>query len=524
MAMAKKRSPLKAAPTPLESKERVSALQQEIFEKIASTYKLYGGAFDPDASHFLFQLETFGIFKQMLKFIEAERALIYSYIESLKLLTFEERRAVKERYKAYEETEELKSRPDLSDPLVPATYDEYVALFHELYPDLNRDLLSGIMMYRDPVTKRWSAAANHLSEARSYCMDEDRFAHTRVDDHFESMQGHWQPKLLVTIPEWDGIDRIEQIVSCFNLNNSNLSPVDVYELILDWGVKMWKRIEEPWIRNRFLIFQGQGNIGKDWAIDALIGGLNEPGLGYVRSTRIDDSGEINLKLHKAVVFKVSEFDRTYRASVGTLKHLIDEPESDERLKHAKESESRICRASFIASANPEDLLRDHTGNSKFIIIKLIGPRGEAIDFSKKYPGLRGAENYENDRKQIIAQYVAFAKRGFEASRETEKNLEKYLQFVTPDDPTKELLHFFDEWCSRKYRSDPVTFSRDWMANYDLSDFFIDANRQFKYSRVEVQRRLKLSERERRTNKSRGYAYNYLEVDMVQDDGGFEEDD
>lgn len=388
-----------------------------------------------------------------------------------------------------------------------ATYNDYAQLFSELWPGAIACQLSGRVMYQDR-QGRWQPAKNMRGVARSKCHDLKGFSASKVNDHFDDWTTKIPNKLILDIPKWDGRDRIREIASAIHCKN--FSTQELYELLLDWGATAVRRFSDPFIRNRILIFQGDQHIGKDWLIDALIGGFNTPGCGYVQDCKIDDSGELELRLHKALFFSLAEFDKTAKVSVSTLKDLITKPYSTARLKYDGEEADRPVVASFIASANPVDLLRDPTGHSRYVVVSI-----EKIDYP--YPGVRPINSqwaekltgWPEHRKQIAAQFYAYAAQEFKASKETEKKVADWNK-ATSQDVTEEFLRQFDRLILAELEKNLVKgniYLRQEKIVVPWNDEYVDVVigelcKRFRWSWPEVLRRLK--PREARRKNYRGY--------------------
>lgn len=450
-------------------------------------------------------IEVDGGFEYIERLPKHLRSQIFGWIKRSCQLGFEDMVALKGRYEAWEQAKKDPGRTGDR-----ATEADYFKLFEKLYPGARRCLFSGEVMFRNATNNgRWSPVANYSHWAKVSAYEDKFFAHTKVEDYLIRWRDNMAAELLTGIPEWDKRNRIGEIAE--KLTASNMAQTDIYELICDWGAKMIARIDDPWVRNRILIFQGSQELGKDWLCDALTGGITEPGLNYVRHTRLDDTGEIDQKLHKSPIFQISEFDRTAKTAVAQLKHLVTATELDERIKFDKASDSRESRCSFIASANPKDLLRDPTGNTRFILIELTS-------IGYPYPGVREITGWEgklpewaNDRKQIVAQFKYLAQNKYRASKETEAVLRDYLLEATPLDPSEDLLDFWDNWASERCRSGfGNEREKGYYLNLKLSPFYDEVCRQFKLSRNEIQRRLTLAGRRKKTKHGNGYTFKYLE--------------
>jgi len=450
------------------------------------------------------ELERLGLINWLATASKAVRLRCLREIEMRFQLDFNIKRAIEAT--VIERMELLrKEKPDLlANNKRFARYVHYHTFFEKHFGTPKKDLLTRDVYYWDDIDKEYIPCENFLNVLKAEAYDDEFYAPTKLDSMFAKYSKELPAELITKIPVWDKVDRIEQIVSALTI--TNLDPVTSYDLICDWGAKMIRRIYEPWTRNRVLIFQGPQNIGKDWLIDALVDGIEEPGLSYVRNIRVDEHGELEQKLHAGIVFKIGEFDRTSKVAVSQLKHIVTVEATNERLKYDRKAQNRKVRCSFIASANPSDLLRDTTGNTRFIVISL-----EKINFD--YPGARSRANFAEERKQIIAQFKHLADNGFKSSQESEAHLADYLSLTAPDDPMEDFLEYFDKQvsalCDREIINLREVKEARFIENKDLDPVYEDIKKQFSLSRTEVQRRLSAAGRRKRSAKSRGYRFKYI---------------
>ena len=458
--------------------------------------------------------EAHNVFSDLNKLNETDRSTIVGYFEKIFGWGFNDKRAFAlQLERARKEALRLGGESGQK-----AAFKDYVDLFEKQFPGAKRDLLSGNIVYFNPIEEQWEPAINYVKHLKSIAHEEKFYQATKVEDHLMRWQGEKKAELVVSIEEWDGRDRISEIA--FNyVVFKNCSCDAAYEAILDWGCRMIKRIYQPMQRTRILVFQGGQDKGKDWLIHALTAGIDLPGLGYVRNCQVDDSNEMELKLHRAVVWKLEELDRS-RGSVAKLKHLVTAFNLDERLKFDKESKTRKARCSWIASANPDDLLRDSTGSTRFMILQI-----EKIHFDKKNPGVCEYPGSEHDpdrdanRRQIIAQYKHFADKNWKMSDENENHFREYNESIQPEDPTIDMLDYFDRKVSKLVAYGNLTDykHKGWIPNKELDEVFEDMSKVFKTSRQEILRRIGVGQRRVHSGNKRGYRFNFIDPNKLPED-------
>jgi hypothetical protein len=236
------------------------------------------------------------------------------------------------------------------------------------------------------------------------------------------LRSRMEPKLLVNIPEWDGLDRIKVIAQC--LHAKNLGHDHIEELLKEWGAKMFERIDDTSVQNPMLIFTGGQGLGKSELVKSMLGGLDH----YFKGGRIGaNDKDDDLRLTKTIAWCIDEFDQTRKADVARLKELIFRESVTFRSPYAAMDETISCRYSFMATANVSDLLRDPTGNRRYRIVEL-----DNIDWS--YP--------TNESPQVLAQFKAL--RGYRISEVTKSIIDAYTEEATPPTLEEQITSAFDD--------------------------------------------------------------------------------
>lgn len=312
------------------------------------------------------------------------------------------------------------SRPQKEEQKEP-TFDDYFRFFDEQMPGARRCLLSRqLMLHREgmwqPATSRIPALCAHATESR-FLNKAD------VPDYLFTYSETQPLQLLVDIPEWDGVDRIKMIADCLGVKNC--SQLDAQDIIKEWGSRVFERLRDPLLQNFILIFKGPQGIGKDFLINAMLSGLRP----HVANMTISHNEIDNFAmLVDHLVLNISEFDRTNKAEMGLIKDMTTRHEATIRRAYERSHQRHDVRTSFIASANVDDILRDHTGSRRFIILDV-----ESID--RNYP--------TTESPQILAQFQALSQMPFRMAPLSEETIQAYMKQETPDNPDELILEEFD---------------------------------------------------------------------------------
>lgn len=318
-----------------------------------------------------------------------------------------------------------RGKADDSEEKKKITRENYYTFFEKQLPNLCTDILTGQMFFKDKEKKgAWAVAMNALLwlEAES---SESGLKHTMVGRWLTSYGREClKPRLLVDIPEWDGKDRIKQIASCVHIKkDTGLNQEHFEEFLKQWGARIFERLDDSLVQNPLLLLVGGQGIGKDFLIQSMVGGLGR----YYAEGSIGRKAEDDYQtMARSLVINLAEFDRTAQTEVGYLKDLIYKPQATFRQPYARQPESVDFHCSWIASSNETDLLRDASGNRRFVIFEI-----EKIDHS--YP--------TDESLQILAQFKAL--KGKKVSPEARAAMDIYIKEKTPPTIEEQVLDVFD---------------------------------------------------------------------------------
>lgn len=332
-----------------------------------------------------------------------------------------------------------------------ARYQDYISFLHSIYPaeSIKREFLSRELLLNDD--GEWQPLANYEDVIKSYARDYGKFF---TLDAFRQHIARWgslqKPELLISFPEWDGRDRLEEIFSICRFGN--MTQQHTYELVAEWGATMFRRLANPEVQPQILVLTGSGGLGKDVLLSSLVGGL---GLYYKDLSMSGyDMTEAKRQLHTALVFRISEFDKTGKKDVATLKEVLNTPEVTERLAYDRRSATRKVRASFVASANRPRVLTDDTGNRRYLVFECeyLGMEMTKTDppmgtgkVLHPYPGGFWDPKRSENRMQILAQFKCLAEQNYKAPADARAAMVEYITDKTPDS-TDELI--LEDWDSR----------------------------------------------------------------------------
>jgi hypothetical protein len=319
--------------------------------------------------------------------------------------------------------------------------DDYYKLFEQFLPNISREILTNQILFRDN-RGEWCQAVNHLGKLRAEA-SEWGLKTTLVEDWLYTY-GYdvLKPRLLINIPEWDGVDRIKQIAACVDIkSDTGLTRDDFEDFVKQWGAKLFERLDDSMIQNELLLLVGSQNLGKDYLINSM---LNALGWYYSQGSIGRKDNDDYQMAAKSLVINISEFDQTARADIAFLKDFITKASVTMRTPYSRGPSDFILHHSLIASSNETDLLRDTSGNRRFVIFEI-----EKI--SHKYP--------TQDSPQILAQFKAI--KGYRVSDASKNAMRQYIEKNTPPTIKEQVIDVFDNLMqSDHYKERPFLLSNE----------------------------------------------------------------
>lgn len=341
-----------------------------------------------------------------------------------------------------------------------APREDYYELFETVWHGPRRCMFSRKLMQWDETEKIWNPCINTIELVKSEALvlnesRESKFVMSAIETHFFAFEVSKECELLVDIPEWDGEERIFEMASLIKLKDTfPLDSLAWADLLKEWCALVFQRLNDPHIQNRILILQGAQGIGKDTWTNMLVDGL---GQFCVPLNVVGNDKDTFLTLHDGLVMKISEFDKTSKTEVSTLKDMITTPKTMLRGAYERDRRLRLARCSFISSANVEDLLRDHTGSRRYLIIEI-----ESITYG--YAGW-SREKIHDWQMQCLAEMKHLALEEYKASDVSWNQMRDYLDNKTPTDMAADAIELF----AQRFRKDNIGYARNEPINISPND-------------------------------------------------------
>lgn len=383
----------------------------------------------------------------------------------------------------YEEITKLLKNPD---------YKKYIQFIRKVCYDLRVDIVSDEIYVKPKSNSEWIPYGQHeksiqgLSRSKYSFTDEGKkkpeFILKAFEEHLQTWKNYEaEPQLLISIPKWDGVPRLEQIAS--KIQAKYFSTDEVYQILREHAARTYGKIFNPSLRQHFLVLVGGQGKGKDQIVEALYGGFT---YRYLGSPAINSWEQDMVRaIHEKIVVNMPEFDQ-FKYHPGTLqilKKIITQPYFDFDQKWVKGNVKQANRCSFIGSSNTLDVLRDSTGNRRYRILEIEDINlkkddlGTILEREHNYPGDLNDPNKARVRLQLIAEHKANYESGhYEVSPSLNTKIEKVIHDLTPEDPLDEIHAAWEDYVNVLVQEKLITTKSSYEANSEHDKWqWISAN-------------------------------------------------
>ena len=174
---------------------------------------------------------------------------------------------------------------------------------------------------------------------------------------------------LDNLPHWDGHDHIADLAA-----------------MVPNGNPYWTRLFRQWLLSMVAHWMNADQIHANATAPILIGKqgyrkstfcrmLLPPGLQDFFTDSIDFRSNIEAErsLSRFLLVNIDEFDQLSEKQFAFIKHLFQKPQTNIRRMRSEAIGTQRRYASFIGTSNHQEVLRDPTGNRRYICVEVTAP-------------------------------------------------------------------------------------------------------------------------------------------------------
>jgi hypothetical protein len=296
--------------------------------------------------------------------------------------------------------------------------------FEKAFPELRKDIMSEKVFIRPRRTDQWTDIAGLAGVLRMKAVAKG-LPKSEVEDRIDEFVFERQKlEFLCDLPAWDGKDRVAQFGAAIKSNR--FSPDELSAILKHWGVGIFRRVADSTSQNRCLLLKGPQGIGKDTLVRNMLLDFRP----YFETASLSGTAkDVYELISRLYVLHIEEFDQTKNLDVAFIKSIITQSSAFFRESYGRSPSRKNVAVNFVSTANVDDILRDPTGNRRFLVVPV-----ESIDWA--YP--------HGESGQVVAQFMAMAKVGefVELPQEVEDKVKAILDEYTPPDPMEMVIEMY----------------------------------------------------------------------------------
>jgi predicted P-loop ATPase len=328
---------------------------------------------------------------------------------------------------------------------LPMTLVAQLEEFMKRRYELRRNTIKGIVEYHErssfcfdfqPLNKEAinSITMNVLAEGiPAWDADVKRFLESNRVRSYHPIEEY-----LLSLPKWDGKDRIRQLAGRIECKNPRWA-----DLFYTWFLSMvahWKQKDNRHANSALPLLVGDQGCGKStFCLNILPKELRDY---YTDSIDFSNRRDVELALNRFALINMDEFDSISSSYQGFVKHIIQKAVIQTRRPYGSATEQLRRHATFIATSNDFDLLTDPTGSRRFICIEVIGviDYQQPIDYQQLYAQALHAIQY-NERYWFTHEeeaYITASNQQFQHTIPEEEIIHLFFRKPTTHEAYEEL--------------------------------------------------------------------------------------
>lgn len=307
-----------------------------------------------------------------------------------------------------------------------ANETSWAHFFENAFYKVKKDILSKDIYIKNDAQDSWQSI-NAVEEPLKARADRKFLPLTKVLNEL----GDWKLNkkdlsFLCEMPAWDGIDRVKEITS--SLKSKEFNDDEISDIFKHWGSGIFRRLKSSETQNRCIILKGNQGIGKDTLVKSM---LREFKPYYGTPNFSGTQKDVLEVISRLLIVHIEEFEQTRSMDMGFLKSIITQSSAFFRESYGASPNQKTTCPSFISTANVDDILRDPTGNRRFIVINV-----DSI-----------TRNYPLDQSlMVMAQFKHYCEQSmYETLQDViEVKIKEIIDFYTPDDLSVNIVEMYQD--------------------------------------------------------------------------------
>jgi predicted P-loop ATPase len=189
-----------------------------------------------------------------------------------------------------------------------------------------------------------------------------------IDDHFVALSENskYHPiKHWLDNGEWDGIERVNSVISCLNAEYEELAQI----VLKRWLVGCVASVYERTFKSKLVpILQGGQSFRKTAFVERIADIMPR---AFLEGAELNpDNKDSVLSCIRSWIVELGELERTSKNSQGSLKAFITKNIDTTRPPYSRTDIKKPRQTHFIATVNGDNFLKDETGSSRFVVLAM----------------------------------------------------------------------------------------------------------------------------------------------------------
>jgi predicted P-loop ATPase len=228
------------------------------------------------------------------------------------------------------------------------------------------------LVYQHLTTERWNSIVWNLEMALPDVKSIKNYAELYVySEHtplFDPIKDYFEH-----LPSWDGKDHVGRLINC--LAGVNEKQKEWLRIWLRSMVTHWLKIEVEHANDVVLLLMGDQGCGKSTFCQRILPkNLREY---YLDHLNLGNKFDKEMALTHNLLVNIDEFDQVKNSQQAELKHTISKTKVNGRRIYASVQTDQHRYASFLATTNSRQPLKDPTGSRRYLCIDI--KKNELID-------------------------------------------------------------------------------------------------------------------------------------------------